>query len=177
MAGTRDLQTTAGIELAQATPGQEPILANLLELYCHDFSEFRQIDLGPDGRFSYANLPLYWSEPDRYPFLVRRDGELAGLVFVKRGSGLSGKDAVWDMAEFFVVRGQRRRGIGTAVAHQVWRQFPGLWEVRVMEANTAAGRFWRHAIAQFTGDSVDPVGVERDGENWLLFSFASPVTM
>jgi hypothetical protein len=35
----------ANIELVSATADQEPILANLLELYMHDFSEFLDLDL------------------------------------------------------------------------------------------------------------------------------------
>jgi len=83
-----------------AAPEQEPILANLLELYAHDFSEFRNLDIGEDGRFGYPSLPLYWSDPDRHPFLLRVEGKWAGLVFVKKGSEVSGnfgKDAVWDI--------------------------------------------------------------------------------
>jgi hypothetical protein len=30
----------------QAAPEQEPILANLLELYAHDFSEFHNVAIG-----------------------------------------------------------------------------------------------------------------------------------
>jgi len=48
--------TTARIEVIAAGPDQEPILANLLELYIHDFSEFLDIQLGPDGRFGYPHL-------------------------------------------------------------------------------------------------------------------------
>src|SRR5580658_3531125 len=93
------------IEVAPARPGQESVMANLLELYAHDFSEFHDLEIGADGRFGYPSLPLYWSEPGRYPFLVKMDGKLAGLVLVKRGSEVSGNLAVWDMAEFFVLRG------------------------------------------------------------------------
>ena len=126
----------APIEVLAAAPEQAPILANLLELYAHDFSEFHDIDLGADGRFGYRHLGLYWSEPDRHAFLVRVNGMLAGFVLVKRGSEVSGNETVWDMAEFFVIRGYRRRGVGTQVAHEVWRQFPGTWEVRVMQSNS-----------------------------------------
>ena len=69
-----------------AAPEQEPILAQLLELYAHDFSEFHHIDIGEDGKFGYQPLPLYWTDPGRHPFLIRVDGKLAGLVLVKTGT-------------------------------------------------------------------------------------------
>ena len=71
---------SAQIEVIPARPEQEPILANLLELYAHDFSEFHDLELGPDGRFGYLGLPLYWSESGRHPFLVWVGGKLAGLI-------------------------------------------------------------------------------------------------
>jgi predicted acetyltransferase len=166
-------KVSAHIEVVPAALEQKPTLANLLELYAHDFSEFHDLELGDDGRFGYKNLSLYWSEPDRHPFLVRRDGILAGFALVKRGSEISGDKGVWDMAEFFVIRRYRRLGIGTQTAHEVWRGFPGSWEVRVLQSNVVACNFWERAIAAFTGESTDPAGVEKDGECWKLFSFES----
>src|SRR5580700_11963170 len=91
------------VEVLPAVADQETILANLLELYAHDFSEFHDLAIGEDGRFGYKFLPLYWSDPDRYPFLVKTDGSLAGLILVKRGPSVFGDHVVWDMAEFFVL--------------------------------------------------------------------------
>jgi predicted acetyltransferase len=161
------------VEVVLATADQQPILANLLELYAHDFSEFHPVTLGPDGRFGYQPLPLYWREPDRHPFLVRVDGKWAGFVLVKRGSEFSGNAAVWDVAEFFVARAYRRLGIGTEVAHEVWRRFPGQWEIRVMESNVSALDFWQRAIATFAGGPVISTRVEKRGQLWHLFSFKS----
>jgi predicted acetyltransferase len=163
----------AHIEVIPAGPDQEPILSNLLELYAYDFSEFRHLELGTDGRFGYKHLPRYWREPNRHPFLVRMDGKLAGLVLVKRGSEISNNETIWDMAEFFVVRGYRRRGIGTDIAHEVWRRFPGVWEVRVMESNHPAHQFWEHAISVFAGEPIHSVRIEKRGECWRVFSFES----
>lgn len=157
----------ARIEVVPATPDQQPILANLLELYAHDFSEFHPIQLDAEGRFGYPSLPLYWREPNRYPFLVRVDGKLAGFVLVKRESH------VWDMTEFFIARGYRRHGIGNAAAHQVWRRFPGRWEVRVMETNQSALPFWERAISAFTGEEARAMRVEKLGKYWRVFSFES----
>jgi predicted acetyltransferase len=167
------IKPSARIELDPALREHVPILANLLELYAHDFSEFHSLDIGADGRFGYKSLSLYWSDPNRYPFLVRVDGKLAGLALVKRGSEITGNPTVWDMAEFFVFRGCRRRGIGTFAAREVCRRFPGLWEVRVMQSNVLASSFWGRAISGFTGVAIQPICVEKDGQNWQLFSFES----
>ncbi len=163
----------ADIQLELALREQSPILANLLELYAHDFSEFQPLDIGPDGRFGYTSLPLYWSESNRYPFLIRSGGRLAGLALVKRGSEISDRQEVWDMAEFFVLRGFRRHRIGTLAAQEVWRRFPGVWEVRVMHSNPSASSFWMRSISEFIHESIQPVRIERNGRSWQLYSFKS----
>jgi predicted acetyltransferase len=161
------------VEVVPAAPAQEPTLANLLELYVHDFSEFVDVELGADGRFGYKALPLYWTEPHRHPLLVKVDGRLAGFALVKQGSEVSGDEKVWDMAEFFIVRRHRRHGIGRLAAHEVWQRFPGPWEVRVMHLNHSAKEFWKRAIGSFTGEVILPVRVETNGKCWDVFSFES----
>jgi predicted acetyltransferase len=162
------------VEILPATADQEPILANLLELYSHDFSEILDLKLGDDGRFGYEPLPLYWRDPNRFPFLVRVDGNLAGFALVCRGSRISPDPETWDMAEFFIVRGYRRCGAGMTVAHEVWKTFTGRWEVRVMEKNHGALAFWRRAVSEFTRSPAEPVLVEHDGKRSNVFSFSSP---
>ena len=161
------------IEVLPATTEQEPVLANLLELYAHDFSEFSPLKIGVDGRFGYDPLPLYWKEANRFPLLVRANGNLAGFVFVQQGSQLSGADQVWDMAEFFVLWAYRRHGVGLRASHEVWRTFKGSWEVRVVESNLVARAFWQRALGEFTGLPAESVLTERGGKRWHVFSFIS----
>lgn len=63
------------VTLDAAAPNDATLFGNLMELYIHDLSAvFPDVMLGPDGRFGYPKLPLYWSEPDRrFPFLIRCD--------------------------------------------------------------------------------------------------------
>jgi predicted acetyltransferase len=171
--GISQITSSVSVEIIPASPEQEPIVAHLLELYAHDFSEFIDLKLGADGRFGYEQLPLYWKESTRYPFLVTVNGHLAGFVFVRRGSQISGDENVWDMVEFFVVRGHRRLGIGTKVARDVWSRFPGKWEVRVRDRNQQAKEFWGEAIGEFIGETVHPTSFEKEGEGWHVFSFES----
>lgn len=61
------------------------LLSNLLNLYMHDLSDTFPIEVGADGRFRYAKLPLYWSEPEkRFPFLIYSGTQLAVFTFAAR---------------------------------------------------------------------------------------------
>jgi predicted acetyltransferase len=49
----------------------------------------------------------------------RLDGKLVGFALVTQGSEPFGDSEAWDMAEFFVLRRYRHRGIGTQLAEKV----------------------------------------------------------
>jgi len=145
----------------------------MLELYIHDFSEFVDVKLGADGRFGYPHLHSFFTEPGRHPLIIRVDDDLAGFAFVSRGSRIANDPKVWDMAEFFIARGFRRIGLGTRVAHEIWKRFPGKWEVRVIDQNRKAVAFWTRAISKYLGESVDPEFIDHDGNSRHVFFFES----
>jgi predicted acetyltransferase len=162
------------VKVTPASSDQEPIIANLFELYAHDMSEFVDIEPGEDGRFGYPHLSAYWKEQDRYPFLIRVRGSLAGFALIQRGLQISNDRHVMDMAEFFIIRRCRRLGVGTTAACDIWKRYPGPWEVRVRDRNHHAKAFWRQAIESLTGHPVQPLFIQKDGESWQIFSFHSP---
>jgi predicted acetyltransferase len=141
-----------GTRLVAASEANHTLLSNLLELYIHDLSAvFPKVQLGPDGRFGYPQLPLYWSEPEeRFAYLIEQDGTLAGFILVTRGSPVSSDPDVLDVAEFFVLRRHRGTGVGRRAAFLLWHQRPGTWTVRAAEANPGAVAFWSHVVAAFT---------------------------
>jgi predicted acetyltransferase len=161
------------VTLEVATPSDDTLLSNLLELYAHDLSAvFPNVELGPNGRFGYDKLPLYWSDPDRrFAFLIMCDGRLAGFVLATRGSPVADDPDVLDVAEFFVLRRYRRSGVGRQAAFLLWNRLPGAWTVRVSEANPGAVSFWSDVIAEVTQGAV--IESTRDGKPnaWRVFSF------
>jgi predicted acetyltransferase len=164
---------TAKLSLEAATSSDASLLGNLLELYSHDLSGvFPNVVLGPDGRFGYPALPLYWTEPDRrFAFLIRVDGQVAGFVLATRGSPAAADPQVLDVAEFFVLRRYRRQGIGQRAARLLWNRLPGRWTVRVAEANHIGLAFWAGLVtAQAPAgvtESVQPSG----SLSWRVYTF------
>jgi predicted acetyltransferase len=141
------------IEILEAVQDDKPILRNMMQLYQYDLSEIDGTDLGEHGQFTYPYLEHYWTEEGRHAFLVKADGALAGFVLVNRHHYLPGTDQ--GIAEFFVMRRFRRRGIGRHVAREIFRKFPGHWEVRVLPGNLAAEAFWISTIDQYTGGAFE----------------------
>src|SRR5262245_2129726 len=116
----------AEVSLEVATPGDAPLLENLLELYIHDLSDAFDLETGADGRFGYDQLPLYWTEPaHRFPFPIRRGGRTVGFALATRGSPASADPDDLDVRELFVLRRHRRSGAGRRAARLLWDRLPG----------------------------------------------------
>lgn len=164
--------------LDPAMPHEAALLENLLQLYIHDLSEaFPAIELGPDGRFAYDKLPLYWSEPqDRFPFLIRCGGRVAGFVLATRGSPASDDPDVLDVAEFFVLRRYRRSGVGRFAAFLLWDRLRGRWIVRVSLGNRGALPFWSGVIAEYSSGGATEEERAGTPNPWRVFSFDSRVS-
>ena len=159
------------------TKRDRTVLSNLFELYLYDFSAIENEAIGADGRFSRPEmLQPYWDDPQRHAFLIHYGAAPAGFALVKRGSALAGDLEAMDLAEFFVLRGLRRAGVGRQAAQQIFGRFPARWVVRVLGTNAPALAFWEATIGaysqgQYVRDHVrQPADPPRD---WAIFRFGA----
>jgi predicted acetyltransferase len=174
LASSETARLRMNVTLSRATERDHTTLANLLHLYVHDFSELLGMKPSEQGWFSYPGLPRYWREPGRAAFLIRAEDHLAGFALTSKGSAITGDPEVSDVAEFFVVRGVRRQGVGRTAAHRLFHAAPGAWEVRVIELNRSGQHFWSSVIGQYTAGrfDVEPF-VRDDGLPSHVFRFVS----
>jgi predicted acetyltransferase len=168
------MMSSEEVVLEVASADDAAVLANLLQLYIHDMSEFFGGQLDAAGRFGYDKLPLYWSEANRrFAFLIRSGAQLAGFAMVTRGSPASEDPNDLDMANFFVVRAHRRAEVGRRAAFLLWDRFPGRWWVRVSEGNSKGCGFWASIIAEYTSRPLVQTTLPGDRYPWRVFSFSS----
>jgi predicted acetyltransferase len=162
------------ITVTPATPDEEPVVRNLTQLYAYDFAEIMGWHIPDSGRFPDQSVDGCFEGLRRHAFIVRVDGRLAGFAIVDTCSRLTGDDGVHDVAEFFVVRPYRGRGVGAEAARTLFDRFGGRWEVRQTAKNVAATAFWRKVIGRYTGERYE----ERmlDGPRWRgpVQAFACP---
>lgn len=59
-----------------------------------------------------------------------------------------GDEPLWQMAEFFILWKYWRQGIGREVAHRVYYQFHGRWEIVQEKENLPAQKFWKKVIGE-----------------------------
>ncbi len=137
------------IELSLVAEQHKSVLANLIQLYCYDFSEIRGYDMTAHGTFTYRYLDHYFTEDGREACFITADDALAGFTMTRRLD--DGSRAV---SEFFVVRHHRRHGTGQAAAHQMFRRHPGPWQLAFDHANHPAARFWPPVTASIADGPV-----------------------
>ena len=140
-----------GVLVVEASLKRKPVLHRLMQMYLHDTSEFTGDDANEDGVFTYRYFDEYWQEPDRFPFLVYSGDNLAGFALINTYTVVLEQGTGRSIAEFFVMRKRRRRGIGRQAAFSIFDRFPGLWEIREHSDNLAGQRFWRSIIGEYTG--------------------------
>lgn len=117
----------------------------------HDYHEFDGGDVNQHGLYAYRWLDHYWTGRGRYPFLITVGGKIAGFALVSDRSDLGGDNVPHSIAEFFVLRKYRGKGVGKDAARKIFSALPsGKWVITQTLTNTAAQRFWRAVIGEFT---------------------------
>ncbi len=149
------------LEVREARVNEQAVVGNLLELYLHDLSEYWDYDIDADGRFGYR-LDDYWRMPTHTPFVFVYQGQYAGFALVNDDVCKAGNER-W-MAQFFVLRRWRRRGLASHAAHAIFDALPGKWEVGQIAANLPAQAFWRKLINDYTRGAYTEL--EGDQEAW-----------
>jgi predicted acetyltransferase len=148
--------------LAPIREHERELLLRLFELFLYDFSEMEPSDVDEHGLFQPPALPFvarHWREPDRHAFLLRVGGKPAGFALLCESSPMPGSAGRRFLSAFFVMRAYRRRGLGEAMARELFTRFPGPWQVLEVRDNPYAQTFWRRVIADATGN--------RYAERWL----------
>jgi predicted acetyltransferase len=73
------------------------------------------------------------------------------------------------MAEFFVMRKYRRKGIGRSIAEQVFNLHQGQWEIYQKESNRPAQDFWKRIISEYTnGDFKERIENGKKIQEFLI---------
>lgn len=142
------------IKLIPATLNDYPIIQNMGRFYVYDMSEYMGREEGweipEDGLYECIDFKKYWEDKNSFPFIVRYKNEIAGFVIVDKKGSTAEID--FNMAQFFMLRKFKNKGLGRYIAHQCFKEFPGTWEVMIIPGNEGAYRFWRSTIKNYTNN-------------------------
>lgn len=140
------------ITINRASLEDQNTVQNLGRFYVYEMSRYcgflKGWETPENGLFECFDLSRYWKEPNRHPFLIKVDGELAGFVLVNKIGSTPNTD--WNVGEFFIISKYQGKGVGRYVAEQIFNQFPGVWETAQIPENTAAIEFWDKFVSRYT---------------------------
>jgi len=95
------------LTISKIGPESDILLRNLFEHYCHDMSEWFEVDTGTDGRYSRDTSAVWANRCEVY--LAKVGDSIAGFALIGSGAEWLGEIGAHDVHEFFVMRRFRRR--------------------------------------------------------------------
>ncbi len=104
--------------------------------------------LGEVGHREPDQVAHWFADPAAHPLVIAQAAERVGFALVVRGQGAAGPR--YRMAEFFVSRPNRGRGVGQGAARLILDRFSGRWEIVEYLRNPGAVRFWRRVVSGYT---------------------------
>jgi predicted acetyltransferase len=109
--------------------------------------------LGEVGHREPDQLSSWFADRASQVLTILYDDAPVGFAMVRHRSQHSGvppSEAQFYMAEFFISRPWRRRGIGAQAVRLLFDRFAGHWLITEHERNQAAVTFWRGVVAAYT---------------------------
>ncbi|MEI6040144.1 MAG: GNAT family N-acetyltransferase [Candidatus Berkelbacteria bacterium] len=137
-------------KLIKAKIEDKELLSNLVEIYLGELNEFENKVKDKNGKFGYKYLDLYWEETNRHPFLIKVGDELAGFILINLDDPESNEKNIHTIAEFFIIKKFRNKGVGKESARMIFEMFPGKWVVRQLAENKIGQLFWQKIISDYS---------------------------
>lgn len=139
------------ISLKEIKQESRHVLENIFQYYIYDMSEYMEWSPNEEGKFAYnpSSLDAYWEADDHIPYFIYVGAELAGFALIRR---YPSDTSTYDVAQFFVLRKFKGKGVGKKALALIVKSFPGQWQIRVLIENVAALNFWQSAVSNIVGD-------------------------
>ncbi|MGN0666823.1 MAG: GNAT family N-acetyltransferase [Huintestinicola sp.] len=139
------------VELILASEKDKALLNNLLEKYLYDFSQWEKTDVSDDGLYHYEWLDYYFTEENRYPYIIKVDNKLAGFALISDYPEAPGEETDFCLSEFFILHKYRRNGYGRNAVYQILDRHHGRWQLKCHPHNLASVYFWNSVVDEYTG--------------------------
>jgi len=105
--------------------------------------------LGEVGHREPDQLQRWFMDASATLLTILDDGQPAGFALVARDARAV-RESDYRMAEFFVAKPHRRRGVGRSAVRLILNRFAGRWEIVEYARNPNAVKFWRSVVATYT---------------------------
>jgi predicted acetyltransferase len=166
------------VTLCKAEIEDREILANLIEKYEYDFSQYDVKDVNALGLYGYKYLDFYWTEESRHAYFIRVDGALAGFVMINNFPEAEDRKTDFVISEFFVMHKYRKKGVGKKAFFMAADLHRGNWQLKRHPKNTPAVLFWDSAVNEYTNGNFELISAYpnteyQDGTPGDVFFFSN----
>ena len=97
-------------------------------------------------------LASWFADSSAHLLTVLKEDKPVGFAMVRTGpTAARGGAADYSMAEFFIARAARRRGVGQEAVRLIFDRFSGRWHIMEYMRNPQAVAFWRRVVSAYTG--------------------------
>lgn len=130
------------LEICPHSADHKAVIWNVFQFYCYDTSIEDEYDLEENGLYSLSAeyFAQYWTNPRWSAHLLRWDGVIAGFALIEASEAVA--DAQ-ELADLFVLKRFRRRGIAREVALHFMAQRAVPWTIVVFDDAVEAQAFWK----------------------------------
>ena len=143
-------------EIIRVTEERKDTLANLMEKYLYEFSQYDKWQFDDNGLFNYDYLDEYFTEEDRFAYFIYADNQLAGFALLNKYPECD-RPLDWSVAEFFVSYNFRKQGIATETIRQLFERHKGYYHIKYHRANTASVILWNNIARKYSGGNCEIV--------------------
>jgi predicted acetyltransferase len=135
------------LEICSHNDDHKAVIWNVYQFYCYETSIEDEYDLEESGLYSLSAeyFAQYWTNPRWSAHLLRWDGVIAGFALIEASEALV---EAQELADLFVLKRFRRRGIAREVAFHFMAQRSVPWTVVVFDEAQDANSFWKHMFTE-----------------------------
>jgi predicted acetyltransferase len=119
--------------------------------------------LGEIGHREPDQLASWFADSSTQILTILHNEQPVGFAMVRLGQPLAIRTTIdFSMAEFFIARDWRRRGVGQEAVRLIFDRFSGRWHIMEYLRNPGAVSFWRRVVNSYTEGRYQEQ--TRDGE-------------
>jgi predicted acetyltransferase len=167
---------TVSVRDARAQPADRLWIQSVYRDYLDDLNPGTGLfpALGEIGHREPDQIAHWFGDPNTFPLVILKGNEPVGFARVLRASPVPPPRPRTDyrMAEFFITRARRGRGVGRSAVELILNRFAGRWEITEYLRNADAVRFWRRVVGAYTRGNYQERVV--NGEVHQMFDSGAP---
>lgn len=133
---------------------QKEILANLLEKYEYELSQYDNRTFDAQGLFNYEYLNNYFNDEDRFAYLLYSNGRVAGFALITKIAKYD-LPCDWSVEELFIAYPYRRKGLASRAMVEIFKHHIGFWHVKCLNKNSGGLGFWNNMAQAVAKNKVE----------------------